>query len=82
MKHINLPRPTGLKIGKTELIEGDTIRFRDYDAVVGHDYITGVIVFENGCFVVKEPNFEHYDWKGNRPGLLYDCLKENRCKKL
>ncbi len=80
----NKLRPTGLKIGKTELIEGDTIRFKYKDHIEpgGFGYIYGVIVFENGCFVVKEPNFKHYNWAINltRPDLLYNWLKLNRCK--
>ena len=76
-------RPTGLKIGKTELLEGDTIQFKYKDRIEpgGFGYCTGIITFEKGCFVVKEPGFKYF-WpnESTRPDLLYNWLRLNRCK--
>ena len=75
---------TGLKLKGQKLYAKDVIQFRYEDKCEpgGYGYCTGVIEFENGAFVVKEIGFKYYNWKDNmeRPELLYDWLKDNRCK--
>ena len=75
---------TGLKLKGQKLYTKDVIQFRYKDNMepTGYGYCTGVIEFENGAFVVKEIGFKHYDWENEsqRPDLLYDWLKDNRCK--
>lgn len=75
---------TGFKLKGRELYAKDIIQFRYRDKVElgGYGYCTGVIEFENGAFAVKEIGFKFYSWKNNmqRPDLLYNWLKYNRCK--
>lgn len=74
----------GFALDDCELYAKDIIRFKYEDRIeeTGFGYCTGVIEFENGCFVVKEIGFEHYDWNNEdqRPALLYDWLKDNDCE--
>lgn len=77
---------TGFKLKGRELYTKDVIQFsyKDKIEIIGYGYCTGVIEFENGAFVVKEISFKHYDWKNEdqRPILLYDWLRNHRCKYL
>ena len=77
---------TGFKLKGRELYTKDVIQYKYKDKCEpgGYGYYTGVIEFENGAFVVKEIGFKNYDWKSEhqRPTLLYDWLRNNRCKYL
>lgn len=77
---------TGLRDAKgRKLYESDYISFKYKDKIApgGFDFITGQIVFENGAFVVKEINFDGYDWntEANRPMLLWEWLRNDVCTK-
>ena len=75
---------TGLVLRGKKLFEGDVIRFKYLDEIEeeGFGYVYGIITFENGCFVVKEPSFDNYSWEKfqNRPFPLYDWLFDNDCE--
>jgi len=77
---------TGLYINNTELKQGDLIGYTVEDPCEksGEVLISGNIHFENGAFVVKSPDFKHYNWDDTerRPDLLYDWLKEDGIKLL
>jgi len=85
-KECTLIQFTGFKLKGRELYTKDVIQFRYSDKIepAGYGYCTGVIEFENGAFVVKEIAFKNYYWKSEdqRPALLYDWLRNHRCKYL
>lgn len=64
----------------TEIYAKDIIRFayKDICEKGGIGYYYGVVEFEDGCFVVKEPNFS-YD-KHCRPSTLSEFLEEPQCE--
>lgn len=80
----SVQRKSGLFLGTRELEIGDVIQYRYPDKMekLGYGVIEGVVVFENGCFVVKEIYFDGYLWTDmdRRPQLLYDWLRDNPCK--
>ena len=80
----SVQRKSGLFLGTRELEIGDVIQYRYPDKMekFGYGVVEGVVVFENGCFVVKEIDFDGYLWTDMdiRPQLLYDWLRDNPCK--
>ena len=64
----------------TEIYAKDIIRFAYEDKCEdgGIGYCFGVVEFENGCFVVKEPNFT-YD-KHCMPQTLREWLRDEQCE--
>ena len=75
-----LQQYTGLNCNDKRVYEGDTIRFRYEDNCEenGYGYISGVVEFENGCFVVKEPG---YDYNPScPPQTLCEWLQDNPCE--
>jgi hypothetical protein len=68
-----------------EIAYNQPIILKAYTASFGEDgwgYCIGKVVFENGCFVVKEYSYHNYDWskQGQKPGLLYEWITENQCE--
>jgi hypothetical protein len=61
------------------LYEKDIIKFSYFDNVTKqNEYIYGVIEFENGSFVVKEPKYEYT--KKNMPETLFKWLSDEKCE--
>lgn len=81
IKSETLSQFTGLydKNGK-EIYDGDIIRFKylDKHEESGFGYCSGVVTFENGCFVVKDPDFDY--GVGCHPMTLREWLTDDPCE--
>jgi hypothetical protein len=80
--HVSILKHTiMLYSGIGDYYSGDIIQYtyEDKCAENGIGTCRGVVEFENGCFVVKEPRFRYSD---NLPDTLYQWLKDEKCEKV
>ena len=73
---------TGMNLDDQPLFRGDVIQFKYYDNMEpsGFGICEGVIEFENGCYVVKHPDFKYSE--DSPPDTLYRWLKDEKCEKV
>jgi len=65
----------------TPIYEGDRIGYNPPDEAkeLGYGSETGIVTFENGCFVVKQEGFD-YKEAGFPPFTLHEWLMDDDCE--